>query len=224
MARFYLGKHEFRHKKDAIEKVRAIKDKYSPGQTLSAEDFEFVLCVLHLHPEAEEKVGCGVVSIQVESNGSSDRTGYGFWVTRQDGTRQDFSYRKCLTPATDRAKVLQALRTEIVAQKLALVQQAFQGSFVCVCPVTGKKFTVDNAEVDHEDPQFKTLVETFCRIHALTLEAIPLKSRVVGDFSQLLQDRTLAWEWQEFHREHARMRVLSVEGHRMVTHSKKEEV
>ena len=78
------------------EKRKIYKDllyKYSIGEYLKGQDFNNLLDLLKKHPRAVQKIGVGIKGLLI------DRDGYGgrcFYLMRQDGTKEKFSYLKCL--------------------------------------------------------------------------------------------------------------------------------
>jgi hypothetical protein len=72
---------------------RALLSLYKIGQSLKGKDFDAVLELLQQHPDAKNKIGVGIKDLLV------DKDGYGgkcFHLVRQDGTKESFSYLKCL--------------------------------------------------------------------------------------------------------------------------------
>ena len=67
--------------------------RYAVGDKVSAADEEVLRAALALHPEADEKIGCGVTHFSVRSADFGTKC---FWINRPDGTTEKFSYTACI--------------------------------------------------------------------------------------------------------------------------------
>jgi len=80
------------------------------------------------------------------------------------------------------------------------------------CPITGeciKAHRIDT-EVDHHQPDFKYLVDSFIKTHPHH----SLQVRKRDGFNERLVDPATEQAWNQYHKEHANLRLLSKEGHR----------
>lgn len=200
-----IGDHFFASKRDAAEHVRSILYGYRPGETVSSEHAVFLADLLDAHPDRAAKFGPGVMSFQVEWNMGTP----GFWLTRVDGTRTDFSYIKCLTPPTELARVKAAFRTEVRDQVTNFKFRAFEACPSPACPFTGERLSFGRCHVDH-DPPFDELLATFAGLNGLELQHVQLGPSVDGGMWIRLADRRLAGLWHAYHRDNAGLRVVSI--------------
>lgn len=206
MAKFQIGARVYASKGQATDAVRVVRDKYRCGETVSdPEDVRFLVDLLLLHPHADQKVGPGVQYFTVEMNQHGTA---GFWLTRVDGTRTDWSFVACLTPPTHRKEVLSALRTAIQDQIWAFRDSCFLSAFEIACVVTQERITRETAHVDHEKP-FADLVEMWLSEMCLTFDEIPVNPTVDGNTETSLGQFVHLLSWQNFHRQHARLRMVS---------------
>jgi hypothetical protein len=202
--RVQIGDRVYRTKKDATAAIREVLYRYPVGATLNPEDAQFIAQLLLEHPEAKDKILCGVASFQIEQNGPTR----GFWLTRTDGTRTDFSYVSCLTPVTPERDALNGLRSAIKDQVMAFRDSEFGGREAVPCAVTGVPVERSNSHVDHK-PTFAELVERFLAERNRTLGSIAVEPTTDGDTETRIADPELVSAWQEFHRKHASLRVVS---------------
>jgi hypothetical protein len=66
--------------------------------SIATDDGAFLMWLLLLHPDAAEKIGCGISHFAVEfstAKGNFPPASH-FVINRNDGTRLDFSYKKCV--------------------------------------------------------------------------------------------------------------------------------
>lgn len=88
-----IGALSFSRRGDAAAFLRAMLHRYDVGDKVSAKDEEVLRAALALHPQANEKIGCGVVNFSVRSADFGTKC---FWVNRSDGTTEKFSYMACI--------------------------------------------------------------------------------------------------------------------------------
>lgn len=84
--------HSFASKGDASDFFREMLYKYDLGDKVTYEDSEILTYLLHMHPEAINKIGMGIESFSVRTADYGTRC---FWVNRIDGTTEKFSFRAC---------------------------------------------------------------------------------------------------------------------------------
>jgi hypothetical protein len=82
----------FATKKALEERLKAMLHAAAPGVELDEPEHSFLLCVLFRHPDAVEKIGCGVRAFRVGTSKYGNRC---FEAVRTDGTWTEFSYLKC---------------------------------------------------------------------------------------------------------------------------------
>ena len=87
-----IGPLSFSKKGDATDYFREMRYKYDLGDKVTHEDAEILAHLVHMHPEAAEKIGAGIESFSVRTADYGTRC---FWVNRVDGTTERFSFRAC---------------------------------------------------------------------------------------------------------------------------------
>lgn len=195
----------FPTKAAAQNAIRSILYRYKPGETLNDADTYFMRGVLALHPHAALKIGCGVKSFSVEQY----EWNCGFALTRTDGTKTDWSYVVCLTPPTRAKEATNGFRTEIREQIKDFRCDFFRTCLSPTCAITRAPLVNDlSTHVDH-DPPFEDLLASFLSQRSLQLENIEVNASQDNDLDTRLLDRQLAEEWQQYHRRHATLRVVS---------------
>lgn len=132
-----------------------------------------------------------------------------FLVKRTDGSIRDFSWRKCLTPKTQKQEVRAVMRSLIEPQIVEFRDYAFAaGSHPC--PITGELITKHNAHIDHAAPDtFQSLADRWLKLTGITEEDIELVYSPEYQSRTDFADRWLASDWIEFHREKCRLRAVS---------------
>jgi hypothetical protein len=215
VAKFQIGARIYFSKGEATDAVRAVRDKYPVGVTVSdPEDARFLYDLLCMHPSAAQKIGLGVHSFQVERNApaiGNPQGNVGFWLTRVDGTRTDFSFLICLTPPKHEHKVKSALRSEVQEDIAAFKCWFFNTHGVQVpCALTGEIVTPETCHVDHE-PSFDSLVKGWMSAENLTWDLLRVRPQEDGETGgRRLQDAPAVASWVLYHRQHARLQIVSI--------------
>jgi len=200
-----VGKEMFKTQKALQDRVRAILWTYKPETVLSDEHREFIFELLKRHPRAEEKLGAGIQLIRVVKNFYGSQ---GFEILRVDGSVDDFSYKECIKPSSMEAQFKAACRLAVDGQILACKDAFWKERSSARCPFTGEELTKYRCVVDHAPPKtFEWIVTTFIREHQIKVEDVVL----IKEPRKLdgLPEGDLKRIWQEFHREHANLRVVS---------------
>lgn len=94
-----IGGRSFPDKKLARDYITSVlcHRRYKPGDALAKEHQALVVELLSFHPQAPEKIGCGVRRILIGyCEFSGHRYKRSFWIERADMTLDDFSYMKCI--------------------------------------------------------------------------------------------------------------------------------
>lgn len=208
MPRFDIGPFVFPSKAQAREYCSRLLNEYALGVAVSADDFRFLHHLLERHGGAEQKIGCGVSSFEVQPDDFGHRC---FWLTRVDGSRTYFSYRWCLDQApNDLQRARFAFRHEIQDQIIAFKKEMFAQRSVAICAVSGRLLHWPEANVDHEPP-LHALRDAFLLSAGLNLLDVAVQPWVEGEHRYLFTDRSLAARWSRYHAEHARLRIVLAE-------------
>jgi hypothetical protein len=198
-----IGHRRFSSKTAAVQAIRDVLYRYSIGTTITGPDAELLTDLLAQHHERDLKIGCGVRSFEVEQNLGTR----GFWLTRHDGTRTDWSYLTCLKPPTHLENVYAALRTEVRGQIQRFKFNAFSNGPV-LCAVSGEFVTLEHAHVDH-NPPFVDLVARWLTSLGLSVHDLQVEATTDGATDTRLADRARAVEWATYHQATAGLRIVT---------------
>lgn len=202
-----VGSFTFPTRKAAEAEIRRVLHETERGTPLQGADFDLVRGLLDCHPDVTEKIGCGVASIKVRS---IEYGSPGFWITRIDGTGDDFSYRKALDGAPNRnTAVRQAMRHGIRHQIDDFRRTQFAAHAdrdgMLLCPLTGLRVRPRGAHVDHIEP-FADIAGRFIN-GCGGAENVPLGSSP-NHPGPALADPIQLTAWTIYHGQQARLRVV----------------
>jgi hypothetical protein len=203
-----IGDIYFPRKGAAQQACRDLLYRYTPGSVIDdSSDEAFLHDLLDLHQDAAGKRGVGIDHFEVRLTEEFHQPG--FFIVRTDGTVTDFSFLRCLTPATHRERVLTAMRRAVKDQVVAFKHDALAENGTAVCAVTGAVVTASDIHIDHHDPDFLTLAEDYVAEHGgFDSFGIVNGDGVIGaEFS----DPTMRDAWAAHHRQVARLQVTSVQ-------------
>ena len=192
-------------KRESKDRCREILNDATIGSRLNDCDCIWLEQVLELHPEADDKFGCGVDYFEVRKNGYGGRT---FWIIRTDGTATDFSFMRCISAGHAMADFNKACRTAVAQDIIAFKNSVFDGREYTVCPVLGERIFRDTCHIDHAPPHtFETIVEEFAA--TLTNPIACVRPTRDGETVTRLIDDDLVQEFRELHGRLAELRAVS---------------
>jgi len=177
-------------------RVREIVASTPAGRDVSAEHHAFLLDLLRHHPDAANKIGCGVAAFFTRENDFGKKA---LALRRIDGVLVDFSWVKCIDGDSQHKNITAAFRTAIRAQVRQFKQRALTAS--STCPLSGVPLTWDNSHVDHHIP-FRVLLTSFLDKEKLILNDVQVDQRELIDIE-------LRQRWRSFHEDTAVLRLIS---------------
>lgn len=88
-----LGPMHFAKRGDAVAYLNAMLHRYDLGDKVGADDAVILRAALDRHPEAEQKIGCGITHFSVRTADYGTRC---FWLNRTDMSTEKFSHTACI--------------------------------------------------------------------------------------------------------------------------------
>lgn len=89
---------EFKNQSLALEFFRAMLNGYIPGERVVPDDSSLLAELFKRHPDYASKVGTGIDHYEVMPGEYGTQC---FCVIRTDGSKEDFSYKRCVTQKRD---------------------------------------------------------------------------------------------------------------------------
>jgi hypothetical protein len=204
-----IGANTFKSKSDAKNHARAIMERYSVNQIITGTDDIFLRDLIAIHPEADQKIGCGIAHFTSQIDPVWKTTRH-FLIVRTDGSSTDFSFHTCIDGNNHRKDVLHALRHAIAEQVVYFARCAFICNPHPSCPYTGEILSPANCHVDHSPPEtFLNLVSCWMKQERLGYSDLQLVDNDDNQWVRVLRDDTLSSSWQRFHITNANLRIIS---------------
>lgn len=168
-------------------------------------------CLLDLiskHPDAEQKIGCGIYRFEIRSNPVFQNQNT-FYLTRKDGTDADFSFRSCISGKSKTAWAMfcSAARNAISDQIIVFKTAAFLSVTDPLCALTGDHVTWGSCHVDHVI-EFSELLRLFVQDYSIDIESEVKASADLQILSEFSSDHVRA-NWVDYHRRHAELRITT---------------
>lgn len=209
MATYTLNGVRYSSKEAVSDHAKAIKDKHRPGEFLEGDELDFMLELLLWHPDAATKIGVGIRHLMVRANPQFGHNE--FYLIRTDGSATEFSYKQCVQPKTAEAEFKTACRVAIAPDVIAFGQAYFAETRFSKCPLTGEEMTSANAHIDHTPPTtFSALLSAFVKLHGIVPALVELTGKHEDNSFRLqIADEELRNAWIAYHRQYARLRVIS---------------
>lgn len=209
-----IAGRKFRSLRAATDFCRGIKLHYKNGQKIEGFDDIFLRDFLQTHPRGDLKVGCGISHffVQCDKHWGNSRQ---FVLVRIDGTSTIFSHnqlkKKKETPEDrQRRKAKEAMREAIMLQVIDFRTKHLSED--SVCPITGKRLTLQNVHVDHQYPKtFEFLVARWMELSNLSFADITVSDNSDICTFDVMKGVKQKESWQRFHADNAVLRLLSRE-------------
>ena len=205
---FIVGNYRFPTKAKCREAIQELlSGKF--GSTLSGHELSFAKSLVSLHPDAGQKIGCGISRIEVVKN-PQFQTCNCFWIHRTDGSSTDFSYLSCLSgkSKTPQQKFADACREAVTDQILQYKADYFNGNVYEICEATGEEIHINECHVDHVI-LFSKLKNDFISKHSIAIHDGLFEESRDNQCTTVFACDKLKTMWAEFHREHAVLRCVS---------------
>jgi hypothetical protein len=207
-----LHDREFKTKSEAIAFFRQMLSKYELGQSVDTDDKLLLTALVGRHRYATDLLAHPITTFRVvkEEMFGNRR----FEIVRDDGSVNSFAYLKCINQPADQhfMDVMWAMRCEVIEQTRQFHNDAFRGHPAVVCGITGEPIKRKGSHVDHAPPRtFQVLVADFVKLIGVKLKGIEITSegRLGITSAKYFADRELAARWQNYHRQHAVLRITS---------------
>ena len=206
---YQLGGRNYTSKASILARARQIKDSHKPGDQLEGEELAFMLSLLCWHPSAVDKIGVGIRAIWIRANPMLGHNEFYLWRVDQTGT--EFSYKKCVYPATPEAYFKQACRVAVASDLIRYRDYKLSEKAVVRCEFTGEILKIHNSHVDHVPPKtFARLIEVFVRIEKLDMRKVEVAGKHKDNcFRITIANDILRERWITFHSDHATVRLIS---------------
>ena len=198
----------FPNKKSWETAVHALKSRTPHGSWIAeGPDHDLIMGTLLCHPEAIQKVGCGVRRFSTRWNRTEMGSGTCFWFERWDATREDFGPDHCFAgkPVPLRLRLQSALRHAINPTKRVWFDAQFDGLGFAVCAISGKVLERKDANADHKHPMnFVVLADKWCALAGVT----PENAIYRPDGLWALADDLLNESWVAYHNANVTYQIL----------------
>lgn len=204
-----LGHLRFAKQGEALDYFKNLLNRYSPGDTISAADYADVEALLSGHPRAQEKIGTGIAALLVDRD---PERGQCFHVLRTDGSKENFSYKKCIAGDPAPFTAFSAACRRVVDSELDAFKRTYfaknqNADGKVKCPETKRWIAWDEAHVDHKSPHsFSVIVKFFVSSQGINLTQVAYNR--AGLYGHELADASLAAAFQSWHKKNAVLRVI----------------
>jgi Protein of unknown function (DUF3223) len=207
----------------ALDHFRQLMARYADGEMIDdTSDYADLLALLVRYDatvtDGPSKIGVGVRAFERRRNDYNGYASSGFWVRRVDGSETDFSFVQAVRgrPRQQGREFYEACRVA-VAEDLRIAKRTFFDTYEdafgrVACELSSQLIAFNEAQIDHADPTFRQLVDTFraargwrCAIPPGVLTA-PADKQTETRFV----DPNIANAFREFHKV-ALLRVVAAE-------------
>lgn len=204
MAQFIVGGVAFNSKKHAKDYIQGIVVEHKGRPPFDDKILRDL--IEERHPNAGYVVGVGITAFVV-SQRKEWGDNWGFDVIRIDGSREPFSWVKCLTPPKHSAMVVKAGRIAVKQQVIGYRDEHLSPH--SVCEMTGVPLAGERVHVDHIK-HFSVLFSDWLDSIDLTFDDIAVEDMGDGNTGHVrFEDEDLWDSWQQYHKMFASLRLVT---------------
>lgn len=208
-----IGSLEFPTKKAAKTYFKDMLGRYRNGQTVEETDASVLRNLIERHPEAVQKIGCGITRFFKDK---TDKPTSCFWLERVDDMRTDFSYISCVDAKGKSLyqEFAEACRMAVAEDLEKAKTQHFEihrnADGKVPCEVTGQDVAIYESHLDHMNPMtFQMIVETFVKATKIDIRPEMLTPPSDCQFSTTFVDEAIRDAFREYHHRVARLRIIA---------------
>jgi len=201
MSKYQIGEIGFKTKTEAVNYTRNIL-KNNLGRIITKNDklFNYLLCMVEMHTDRDEKIGAGIDSFIIKLNNYNN---IALYINRIDNTKIDISWKYVcqFKPRNSNHNLISALRNSINYQ---ICEYRSKNSDKLICELCQSK---NNIHIDHII-HFQKIREDFINSTRLT---IPEKFDDCPNTHQAVfkyKDLEFRKQWAKYHKENATLRPL----------------
>jgi hypothetical protein len=207
-----IGGRIFSTKSAATSYFRKMLGKYELGNWVDSDDRRMLAELLIRHRYSNDLLRDPISGFRITKDALTGHRR--FEIVRPDGTVNDFSYLKCISPPHDRhfEDVIWAMRCKVIKQTRFFHNSAFKGQSTVQCGITSVRIGRKSSHVDHVPPlTFRVIAFNFLKTVGLKVQDVFITSEghLHASSARYLADRALATKWQEYHLKHAVLRITS---------------
>lgn len=206
---------EFNSQQQAIAYFQEMLNRYTDGQIIVGADHDMLLALLQRHPDADQKIGCGVRRFYRDK---TDKPYSCFWLERTDGSKTDFSYRMAIRGKKKSlsqefsAGCRSAIQADLQAYRARFFEEFADAAGRVRCQLTGEPISLYESHVDHEAPlTFQRLVADFIAENQLEITPEMLSTVEDQQFQTTIVDAELREQFRRYHNEKAKLRVIKAQ-------------
>lgn len=200
----------FSSKTKAQEKAKLILNSYRYNETLNMNDFNFMYSYFEFfHYEWILKKGVGIESISIkksERNKSNE-----FRVNRVDNSATDISY--ILSKIQEPKPIIwlkDAFRNEIHDDIMKFKDDFFKNGEIIKCEITGDNITRVNTHIDHYNPTFEGMFQTFIQSNKILITEDLFEKSKDNQTVPILKDEKILNDFREYHLNNCNLRAISI--------------
>lgn len=203
-----IGDKEFKYKKDALSHFKDILNSYESTQIVNESDFKDLVALIENRSDKDEKIGCGIESIQVIEVRYKTKC---FELIRTDGSKEVFSYRSCINGKSKPLTKFSEACRETISEDLRNVKltyfKKFSSKGEVKCQETGELCKWEELNVDHRQPNtFSVIVDRFIEVHRIDIKNVEYTEKMDGVYH--FSDVVLAQKFKKYHKKMANLRLV----------------
>ena len=184
----------FKTKKEVRDFFSSMLWRYNPGDVINANDCNYLLDLIKNHDDFKNRLKGEIDNFFISKDGFGSQN---FNIRFIDKRTESFSYINCVSPKNHLAKFTSACRNSVSKDIISLKNKFFLGHENKISQVSNRIINYENSEVDHVNPTFNHIRDSFISLWNIDIEKVEYMKNVKSNW---FKDKTLENRFIKYHR------------------------
>ena len=182
----------FKTKKEVKDFFSSMLWRYEPGDVVNANDCNYLLDLIKNHNDFKNRLSGEVDYFFISKDGFGSQN---FNIKFTDKRVESFSYINCINQKNHLSKFTQACRNAVAKDISRLKNDYFNNQKYKISQISDKIITCENSEVDHVNPTFNHIRDSFIRLWNIDVEKVEYMKYVKSNWfkDKILENRFIKY-------------------------------
>lgn len=184
----------FKTKKQVKDFFSSMLWRYNPGDIVSENDCNYLLDLIKNHNDFENRLNGEIDCFFISKDGFGSQN---FNIKFTDKRTESFSYLNCISPKNHLSKFTSACRNAVSKDIIQLKNDFFNNQQYKISQISDKIITYENSEVDHVNPTFNHIRDSFINLWNVDIEKVEYMKNIKSNW---FADKALENRFIKYHK------------------------
>lgn len=192
----------FNTKKEVKDFFSSMLWKYKPLDRVNDYDSRYLIALVKNHNDYKKRLNGEIINFFISKDGFGSQN---FNIVFEDKRIESFSYINCISPKNSLSKFSSACRNAVSKDIIYLKQEFFSKQNKLISQISDKVITYENCELDHVNPTFNHIRDSFISLWNIDIEKIKYLKNIK---SYWFEDKVLEDRFIKYHKHSAYFLVV----------------